>query len=45
LRAAVGEIAFSVSAQHCRIVEAELGTDAGLVGAIAWAVKSFGVAD
>ncbi len=42
LRAAVGEMAFAVPAEHCRIVEAELGTDAGLVGAVAWAVKSFG---
>jgi glucokinase len=41
LRAAVGEMAFAVPAQHCRVVEAELGTDAGLVGAVAWAVKSF----
>jgi glucokinase len=41
LRAAVGEIAFAVPAEHCRIVAAELGTNAGLVGAIAWAVKSF----
>jgi glucokinase len=42
LRAAVGEIAFAVPAQHCRIAVAELGTDAGLVGAVAWAVKNFG---
>jgi glucokinase len=42
LRAGVGEMAFVVPAQHCRIIEAELGTDAGLVGAVAWAVKSFG---
>ena len=41
LREAVGEMAFVVPAEHCRIVEAELGTDAGLVGAVAWAVKSF----
>jgi glucokinase len=45
LRAAVGEMAFVVPAQHCRIVEAELGTDAGLVGAVAWAVKSFAVSE
>jgi glucokinase len=43
LRAAVGEMAFAVPAEQCRIVEAELGTDAGLVGAVAWVVKSFGV--
>ncbi|HWF57547.1 MAG TPA: ROK family protein [Candidatus Dormibacteraeota bacterium] len=42
LRAAVGEIAFAVPAGQCRIVEAELGTDAGLVGAVAWVVRSFG---
>jgi glucokinase len=41
LRAAVSEIAFAVPAERCRIVTAELGTDAGLVGAVAWAVKSF----
>lgn len=41
LRAAVGEIAFVVPAQHCRIVAAELGTDAGLVGAVAWATRTF----
>jgi glucokinase len=41
LRAAVREMAFAVPAEHCRIVEAELGTDAGLVGAVAWAVKNF----
>jgi glucokinase len=45
LRAAVGEIAFAAPAEHCRIVKAELGTDAGLVGAVAWAVKSFGPPD
>lgn len=42
LRDAVGEMAFTVPAEHCRIVRAELGTDAGLVGAVAWAVKTFG---
>lgn len=42
LRAAVGEMAFTVPAAHCRIVEAELGTDAGLVGAVAWAATRFG---
>ncbi|MGH7723183.1 MAG: ROK family protein [Candidatus Dormibacteria bacterium] len=42
LRAGVSEMAFAAPAKHCRIVEAELGTDAGLVGAVAWAVKSFG---
>jgi glucokinase len=41
LRAAVDEIAFAVPAGQCRIVEAELGTDAGLVGAVAWAVRTF----
>ena len=42
LRDAVHEVAFVVPARHCRIETAELGTDAGLVGAVAWAVKSFG---
>ncbi|MBJ7607959.1 MAG: ROK family protein [Candidatus Dormibacteraeota bacterium] len=42
LRGGVGEIAFAVPAENCRIVQAELGTDAGLVGASAWAVKNFG---
>ncbi len=41
LRAAVGEMAFAAPAEQCRIVQAELGTDAGLVGAVAWAVTSF----
>jgi len=41
LRAAVPEIAFDYPASRCRIVEAALGTDAGLIGAVAWAVKSF----
>ncbi len=42
LHAGVHEIAFDVPASRCRIVEAGLGTDAGLVGAVAWAVRSFG---
>lgn len=42
LREAVGEVAFAVPAGQCRVVEAELGTDAGLVGAVAWAVTRFG---
>lgn len=42
LRAGVGEIAFEVPTKQCRIVQAGLGTDAGLVGAVAWAVHSFG---
>ena len=41
LRAAVPEIAFAWPMARCRIVEAALGTDAGLVGAVAWAVHSF----
>ncbi len=45
LLAAVGEIAFAVPAEQCRIIEAELGTDAGLVGAVAWVVRSFGGPD
>ena len=42
LRDGVAEMAFTYPAEHCRIVEAELGTDAGLVGAVAWAVRTFG---
>jgi glucokinase len=41
LRAAVGEIAFAARLARCRIVPAALGTDAGLVGAVAWAVRRF----
>jgi len=41
LRAGVPEIAFEYPASRCRIVEAALGTDAGLIGAVAWAVKTF----
>lgn len=41
VRQAVGEIAFAVPAAHCRIVPAGLGTDAGIVGACAWAVRMF----
>ena len=41
LRAAVPEIAFEHPRQRCRIVTAALGTDAGLVGAVAWAVRNF----
>ena len=43
LRAAVGEIAFASRIAHSRIVPAALGTDAGLVGAVAWAVRRFAV--
>lgn len=45
LRAAVQEIAFVAPASACRIEEAELGTDAGLVGAVAWAARTFGADD
>ncbi|HKR98870.1 MAG TPA: ROK family protein [Candidatus Dormibacteraeota bacterium] len=41
LRAGVGEIAFEYPASRCRILPAGLGTDAGLVGAVAWAVETF----
>ena len=44
LRAAIEEIAFAVPLSRCRVVPAALGTDAGLVGASAWAVRSFGTA-
>lgn len=42
LRSALSEIAFASAAARCRVVPAGLGTDAGLVGAVAWAVRSFG---
>lgn len=42
LQAAIAEIAFEVPLRRCRIVPAALGTDAGLVGATAWAVRRFG---
>ncbi|MBV8194513.1 MAG: ROK family protein [Candidatus Dormibacteraeota bacterium] len=46
LLAAVPEIAFAWPLSRCRILPAALGTDAGLVGAVAWAVHTFGdVAD
>jgi glucokinase len=41
LRAALPEIAFAAPLSRCRVVAAELGTDAGLVGAVAWAVRRF----
>jgi glucokinase len=41
LRAAIGEVAFEVPLRRCRVVPAALGTDAGLVGATAWAVRRF----
>jgi glucokinase len=40
--AAVPEIAFEFPASKCRIVPAALGTDAGMVGAVAWATHVFG---
>jgi len=42
LHAGVREIAFAAPLATCRITKVELGTDAGLVGAVAWAVKEFG---
>ncbi len=41
LRRALPEIAFEAPLSRCRVVAAELGTDAGLVGAVAWAVRRF----
>ncbi|MFN2582841.1 MAG: ROK family protein [Candidatus Dormibacteria bacterium] len=41
LRAAVPEIAFAWPMDRCQIVTAALGTDAGLVGAVAWAEHTF----
>jgi glucokinase len=40
LRQAVPEMAFAQPLSRCRITEAALGTDAGLVGAVAWAVHA-----
>jgi glucokinase len=42
LRAAIPELAFAVPLAHCKILPAALGTDAGLVGAVAWAVRRLG---
>ncbi len=41
LRDAMAEIAFAAPLRRCRFGPAELGSDAGLVGAVAWAVRSF----
>jgi glucokinase len=41
-RLAVTQIAFEIPYRRCKIVTAALGTDAGLIGAVAWAVRSFG---
>ena len=41
IRAAMAEIAFETPLRRCRLGQAELGSDAGLVGAVAWAVRSF----
>jgi len=38
LRDALGEIAFAEPLARCRVVPAQLGTDAGLVGATSWAL-------
>jgi glucokinase len=40
-RHAATQIAFEIPASRCKIVTAALGTDAGLIGAVAWAVRSF----
>lgn len=42
LNRAVPEIAFAVPLQRTRLVTAALGTDAGLVGATAWALRRLG---
>jgi glucokinase len=41
IRAAMAEIAFETPLRRCRLGQAELGSDAGLVGAVAWAVRTF----
>jgi len=40
-RDAAKQLAFEIPASHCKLVTAALGTDAGLIGAVAWAVRSF----
>jgi len=40
-RHAATQIAFEIPASRCKIVTAALGTDAGLIGAVAWAVRTF----
>jgi glucokinase len=42
LRQGMAEIAFAAPLRHCRVGRAALGSEAGLVGAVAWAVKTFG---
>lgn len=42
LRSSMGEMAFQVPLARCRVVTAALGTDAGLVGATAWALRRLG---
>lgn len=42
LKTAVAELAFEVARHACRIEVAALGTDAGLVGAVAWAANELG---
>ncbi len=42
LDAGVREMAFEYPLSRCTIVPAGLGTDAGLVGAVAWAAHTFG---
>lgn len=42
MRSSMAEIAFEVPLRRCRLGRAELGSEAGLVGAVAWAVRSFG---
>jgi glucokinase len=44
LRDAMAEIAFEAPLRRCRVGPAELGSDAGLVGAVAWAVRTFSAA-
>ncbi|MGA8014609.1 MAG: ROK family protein [Candidatus Dormiibacterota bacterium] len=42
IRRGAAEIAFATPLERCRIGRAELGSEAGLMGATAWAVRSFG---
>lgn len=42
MNSSIAEMAFEAPRARCRIVPAELGTDAGLVGAVAWAQQQHG---
>jgi len=41
IRSGMAEMAFATPLRHCRVGRAELGSEAGLVGAVSWAVRTF----